>query len=1281
MNNRWLLCAGLIGMLGIAPAVSVSTPARAAEPQLTATDGPGAQSYFDISRKECGGTARNGTSKVTYTVANGVLSDVYYPDMDNTNVNTLQYIVTDGSTFDDLQTRDMTYNVTSPDPSGMVCEVTATANSGDYQLVTDYITDPGNNAVVMHTRFVPLVGQLSNYQVYVRFDPTLNGNGGGGTSNGGGDTGTIDPSTGAMVSYDTHTTTSYAAGNSYRVPVYAALLADRPFLEEESGFVGQGSDGLTQLDAGKQLSTLYTDAANGNVVQTAEMDTSNGGQWTLALDFDQTEAAALSGARASSSTAFSQTESTYSAGWQRYNAGLNAPPTSFAGLSASQAQTLDNQYYLAANLIKASEDKNFPGAIVSSLGGPWGQDSSAAATSGGNPSFNVNYRVIFERDLYETFTGLLADGDLATARNTVYFLFNHEPANGEFPRDMLVNGAVASDNYAYEPDENAYPLVMAYQAGLSNDNSIYPAVLKAANWLISHGPSYGDERWEEQAGYSPSTIAAEIAGLVAAAYIADAHGDHATAQVYRATADQWQRLIKTWTLTTTGPGGNGQYFIRLSKSAAPIITGSSWSNGVETLNFAAQSAAPVVGVNATVASGCPAAISGIYPVTASSTTSLSYALPSNPGACSTSLTVTRATYSTSSGRATVTFGSTTAPSVGSTVVVSGITPAGYNGTFTVYSSSSTTVQYVLTPNPGTYTSGGQVAVNATGSATLPGNPNAPTTYTLGNGISLPAQDQRKIVDAGFLEYARFGVLPANDSDIINSLNVIDSTLEVTTPSGPGWHRYGVIGDTDTTDGYGDCYPSSSTSCTPEGKPWSNGDTGSGGTWPILTGERGEQDLQLGDAADAAQLAWTMYQDSAGIGLVPEQDWISPNYPASPYGTSPATASIGFVDGKPDGSACDITWAEAQEARLILDLGRGSLVDQPDIVANRYVAGGPPSTVPLTISSPNSSTTPSATITGSTSPGASVAVAVTDTSAATGDTETVQATAASDGTFTLTVPTPKGTDMVTASASTGPAATGYAQAQIISTAAVSAPMVTYTGPTAITYGSTVALTATLDDLTTGAGIAGPLMTLTLGSQSCTANVNGMGTASCTMHSVSATPGGYNLSVAFAGDSAYSAVTSTAPVTVVQYTPVLTWANPADITYPTPLSATQLDASSDIAGSFVYTPTASTVLDAGSGQTLTATFTPTDTVDYVSGGIITAAINVDPYTPVLSWATPGDIVYPTALSGTQLDAAADVSGSFAYTPPAERFSTPEWASHCRPSSRRLTRPTMFPGAPSR
>ena len=140
-------------------ALAVSPPVDAAPAtEAVAPGAPGALSHFDLARKDCLGTARNTRSKVWYTVAGGVLSDVYSPTIDNTNVETLQYVVTDGSTFTDLQSRDMTYTVRSLDASGMACRVVSTASSGAYRLVTDYVTDPDRDAVVVSTRLEPARG-------------------------------------------------------------------------------------------------------------------------------------------------------------------------------------------------------------------------------------------------------------------------------------------------------------------------------------------------------------------------------------------------------------------------------------------------------------------------------------------------------------------------------------------------------------------------------------------------------------------------------------------------------------------------------------------------------------------------------------------------------------------------------------------------------------------------------------------------------------------------------------------------------------------------------------------------------------------------------------------------------------------------------------------------------------------------------------------------------------------------------------------------------------------
>src|SRR5690242_18636981 len=282
LTRRWRMGAtsAVILLIVLASFVVHHTAASAAGAQ--ASDGPGGTAYFDLARKDCLGTAQNNGSKVWFTLANGVLSDVYYPTIDNTNVNTLQYIVSDGSTFTDLQTRDTTYTVRLLNRQALDCEVTATARNGKYRIVTDYLTDPAQNTIVMHVRFEPLIGRLTNYQLYVRYDPTINGNGGGGNSNAGADNATVDNSTrqAIPVAYDT-STSSTATNRTYATPVYSALDASHAFLRVSNGFVGAASDGLTQLDSSHTLTSLFAEAANGNIEQTAQVDLGHGGDFVL----------------------------------------------------------------------------------------------------------------------------------------------------------------------------------------------------------------------------------------------------------------------------------------------------------------------------------------------------------------------------------------------------------------------------------------------------------------------------------------------------------------------------------------------------------------------------------------------------------------------------------------------------------------------------------------------------------------------------------------------------------------------------------------------------------------------------------------------------------------------------------------------------------------------------------------------------------------------------------------------------------------------------------------
>src|ERR1700728_4300807 len=492
-------------------------------PAAEAAGAPGAASYYDEARKDCVGTAANTASKAWYTVADGTLSDVYAPTIDNTDVKSLDPIVT-GPGFTALQPRDMTYTVSSLDGTGMACQVIAHDAAHDFNVVTDFTTDPAAEAVVMRFTLIPLPGAPSGLHLYLRFNPLLNGHGGGGTDNSGAESATIVSTANGPVplSYSTNSFTE-AVNRSYATPIYAALSASDPFPAVETGFAGTPSDGLSELDSSGALTSTAPDASDGNVVQTVELASND---QTVALGFGSTEHGALNASEFASAAPFPSSYAAYQSGWRGYDSGLRAPQ-SFGHVDAAQVRA----YYLSANVLKASEDKTFAGATAASLASPWGQAVPAGqpASDGLAPYFG-SYREVFPRDAYETFTGFLVDGDLATARRMVRYWFDDmQLPTGAFPRNGLLNGEAAPDTGGLQLDETADPILAAWQAGMAGDRSLYVSHIRpAADFLVANGPTDGVERWEEQTGFSPSTMADEVAGLVAAAEIAGVHGDTAS---------------------------------------------------------------------------------------------------------------------------------------------------------------------------------------------------------------------------------------------------------------------------------------------------------------------------------------------------------------------------------------------------------------------------------------------------------------------------------------------------------------------------------------------------------------------------------------------------------------------------------------------------------------------------------------------------------------------------------------------------------------------------------
>jgi glucoamylase len=510
---------GLASAAVLAMALALGPPAVAARP--SAPGAPGAASDWVTGDKDGFGAARGTSSKVWYTLNNGELSEIYYPRIDTPSTRDTQLVVTDGSTFTDRETTDTIHSVRLLDPQSLSYQQVDRAKSGKYLITKTYTTDPARSTVLVDIDFRSLTGQA--YQVYVLHDPAL-------TMTGDNDTGSTQR--GALVATDGTTSD--------------AVVPSSDFLKTSSGYQG-ASDGWTDLATDHQLDWAYTADQPGNVVQIGQTRlTGRTGQQhlTLAIGFGATTSAALSTARASLASGFGAVQQAYAAGWHGYLASLKPVPQS--------AST--TEYHVSQMVLAASEDKTYRGGFVASPGRPW-------AWANVLQSLAV-YHAVWSRDLYEIATALIAMGDEAAANRALDYLFNvQERPDGSYPQNSRLSGEPVFGGL--QMDEVSFPTVLAGQLGRTGAAD-WQHVRAAEDFVVANGPKTPGERWENASGYSPATIAAEIAGLVVGADIARTNGDTARASHYLQVADSWRDNLGAWTVTTTGSYSSQPYFLRIT---------------------------------------------------------------------------------------------------------------------------------------------------------------------------------------------------------------------------------------------------------------------------------------------------------------------------------------------------------------------------------------------------------------------------------------------------------------------------------------------------------------------------------------------------------------------------------------------------------------------------------------------------------------------------------------------------------------------------------------------
>lgn len=532
-----------------------------------ASDGPGVAAAWTTGNKLAIGTSANTTSQVWFTVAKGITTEVFYPRLDVPNMQDMQYIITDGATFVDLERDSTSHAVSMPDEMALEYTITNTdtRNPPKYKITNSYITDPDQNALLIRTRFQSLDG--GSYQLYLLENASMAG---GGANN----NAWWDSTNSALI--------ASGSGNLFgsALTIVSALKVASPngFIAHEVGYSGAASDCYQDVMNSKTLAQQFDSvASNGNVVECGKIgvlgaDTT----FTVALGYGSDAASAEAAANASLASGFTDREAAYrgitpySGGWEGYVKSLRPAPASVA--SNTQRSSV---YYVAAMALHAAEDKTFRGASIAGFATPWGD-----YVNGDN--LNDGYHRVWGRDLYQQAMGLIAAGDSAQALRMAQFLWNSQYIGvatgngpiylaGAFPRYSPVSGSSTATpqllGCCEQFDEEAFAIVLAWMTGLT-DSATYQKIKTTANHYQNLGP-VTTERWEEQYGRSPSSIAAEIAGLVAAADIARQNGDPTSASNWESTADSWLGNLPAWTFTAVGYWGGGQYYERIDPTSNP----------------------------------------------------------------------------------------------------------------------------------------------------------------------------------------------------------------------------------------------------------------------------------------------------------------------------------------------------------------------------------------------------------------------------------------------------------------------------------------------------------------------------------------------------------------------------------------------------------------------------------------------------------------------------------------------------------------------------------------
>jgi glucoamylase len=508
------------------------------EQQGEAFGSPGLEPRWTSSEKDAVVTSYAASSRIWLTCSHGILNEIYHPTIDHPQVRDMEFLVTDGETFVHEEKRDLDSAFEYIDVEALGVRYVNSDPSGRYSLTKEIICDPHHGVALMRVRLEGLAELVPRLKVYALLAPHLDRGGAGNSAR------AMDLAGNRVV---------MAWKNKWSL----LMAAGCGFKRVSCGFVG-ASDGWQDLMHDFKMDWEFGSATDGNIAIMGEIDLEcheglthgwlkNGvteslsdgraaREFTLAIGIGEGHHAAAQKTMGALVRPYAEQRKRFLEQWRRA-----ANPEWLAARAGDGGKLMRASH----NVLLAHEDKTFSGAFVASASIPWGQAKSDEDLGG--------YHLVWTRDMVQTATALLACGRAETARRALMYLACTQQPDGGFAQNFWIDGTPYWSGK--QLDEVAFPLILAWRLWKADglgDLQIFPFVERAAGWLVRYAPITHQERWEENAGYSPSTLAAVIAGLICAGEMARAYQAEELAVFLEEFADWIEKHLEDWTATNNG---------------------------------------------------------------------------------------------------------------------------------------------------------------------------------------------------------------------------------------------------------------------------------------------------------------------------------------------------------------------------------------------------------------------------------------------------------------------------------------------------------------------------------------------------------------------------------------------------------------------------------------------------------------------------------------------------------------------------------------------------------